>query len=37
VLLIDDLADSKWTLTVAGGAMREAGVDAVLPFALAQR
>jgi ATP-dependent DNA helicase RecQ len=37
VLLIDDLADSKWTLTVAGAAIRDAGAEAVLPFALAQR
>ena len=36
VLLIDDLVDSRWTLTVAARALRSAGV-AVLPFALAQR
>ncbi|MCW2603199.1 MAG: ATP-dependent helicase RecQ, partial [Pseudonocardiales bacterium] len=36
VLLVDDLADSRWTLTVAGAALRAAGADAVLPFALAQ-
>ena len=36
VLLVDDLVDSRWTLTVAGAALRAAGADAVLPFALAQ-
>jgi ATP-dependent DNA helicase RecQ len=35
VLLVDDLADSRWTLTVAGRALRLAGAGAVLPFALA--
>lgn len=35
VLLIDDLADTGWTLTMAAHALRRAGVDAVLPFALA--
>jgi ATP-dependent DNA helicase RecQ len=35
VLLVDDLADSRWTLTVAGRALRAAGATAVLPFALA--
>jgi ATP-dependent DNA helicase RecQ len=35
VLLVDDLADSRWTLTVAGRELRLAGADAVLPFALA--
>jgi ATP-dependent DNA helicase RecQ len=35
VLLVDDLADSRWTLTVAGRALRAAGAQAVLPFALA--
>lgn len=35
VLLVDDLVDSRWTLTVAGRALRRAGADAVLPFALA--
>ena len=35
VLLVDDLADSRWTLTVAGRALRLAGAPAVLPFALA--
>jgi ATP-dependent DNA helicase RecQ len=37
VLLVDDLVDSRWTLTVAAKALREAGADAVLPFALALR
>ena len=35
VLLVDDLVDSRWTLTVAGRALRRAGAAAVLPFALA--
>jgi len=35
VLLVDDLADSRWTMTVAGRALRLAGASAVLPFALA--
>nr|NLI49839.1 RecQ family ATP-dependent DNA helicase [Propionibacterium sp.] len=35
VLLVDDLADSRWTLTVAGRLLRRAGASAVLPFALA--
>ena len=35
VLLVDDLVDSRWTLTVAGRALRLAGADEVLPFALA--
>jgi ATP-dependent DNA helicase RecQ len=35
VLLVDDLADSRWTLTVAGRALRLAGAGGVLPFALA--
>jgi ATP-dependent DNA helicase RecQ len=35
VLLIDDMVDSRWTLTVAGAALRDAGADAVLPLALA--
>jgi ATP-dependent DNA helicase RecQ len=36
VMLIDDLADSRWTLTVAGRALRQAGAGAVLPLVLAQ-
>jgi len=35
VLLVDDLADSRWTLTVAAKLLREAGAEEVLPFALA--
>ena len=35
VLLVDDLADSRWTVTVAGRTLRRAGAEAVLPFALA--
>jgi ATP-dependent DNA helicase RecQ len=35
VLLVDDVVDSRWTLTVAARALRLAGVDDVLPFALA--
>lgn len=37
VLLVDDLADSRWTLTVAARALRQAGATDVLPFALALR
>jgi ATP-dependent DNA helicase RecQ len=37
VLLVDDLGDSRWTLTVAGRLLRRAGAPAVLPFALALR
>ena len=36
VLLVDDLVDSRWTLTVAGVALLEAGAGPVLPFALAK-
>ncbi|WP_019146214.1 RecQ family ATP-dependent DNA helicase [Aeromicrobium massiliense] len=35
VLLVDDLVDSRWTLTVAARELRRAGASAVLPFALA--
>jgi ATP-dependent DNA helicase RecQ len=35
VLLVDDLVDSRWTLTYAGWLLREAGVPAVHPLALA--
>lgn len=34
-LLVDDLVDSKWTMTVAGALLREAGCPCVFPFALA--
>ena len=35
VLLVDDMLDSRWTLTVVGLLLREAGAGSVLPFALA--
>jgi ATP-dependent DNA helicase RecQ len=35
VLLVDDLVDSGWTMTVAVRALRRAGTSSVLPFALA--
>ena len=35
VLLVDDLVDSRWTLTVAGRLLRRAGASSVLPFGLA--
>lgn len=37
VLLVDDAADSRWTLTVAARLLRQVGAPAVLPFALALR
>ncbi|EPR76392.1 ATP-dependent DNA helicase RecQ [Leifsonia rubra CMS 76R] len=37
ILLVDDLVDSRWTLTIATRAVRAAGAEAVLPFALALR
>ncbi len=37
VLLVDDQADSRWTLTVAARALRRAGATEVLPFVLALR
>ena len=37
VLLVDDIADSRWTLTVAARELRRAGATAVLPFTLALR
>jgi ATP-dependent DNA helicase RecQ len=36
VLLVDDLVDSRWTLTVAGTLLRERGSGPVLPFALGE-
>ncbi|MEA5456419.1 DEAD/DEAH box helicase [Sinomonas sp. JGH33] len=36
VLLVDDLVDSRWSLTVAGRLLRLAGAGPVLPLALAQ-
>jgi len=35
VLLVDDLVDSRWTMTVAARQLRRAGAGEVLPFALA--
>ncbi|RIX28193.1 RecQ family ATP-dependent DNA helicase [Amnibacterium setariae] len=35
VLLVDDAADSRWTLTVASRLLRQAGAPGVLPFVLA--
>jgi ATP-dependent DNA helicase RecQ len=35
VLLIDDIVDSGWTLTVVGALLRQAGCPAVFPVALA--
>jgi ATP-dependent DNA helicase RecQ len=35
VLLVDDLVDTRWTLTVAGSLLRDAGSGPVVPFALA--
>jgi ATP-dependent DNA helicase RecQ len=35
ILLVDDLVDSRWTMTTCAAALREAGADDVLPLALA--
>ncbi|PXY22021.1 RecQ family ATP-dependent DNA helicase [Prauserella flavalba] len=35
ILLVDDLVDTGWTMTVAAYLLRQAGAPAVLPFALA--
>ena len=35
IVLIDDLVDSRWTLTVAGRLLKKAGVGKVFPFCLA--
>jgi ATP-dependent DNA helicase RecQ len=35
VFLVDDVVDSRWTMTVVAALLREAGVEAVLPVALA--
>ena len=35
VLLVDDIVDSKWTLTIIGWLLRQAGSGPVYPFALA--
>ncbi len=37
VLLVDDQIDSRWTVTVAGQQLLEAGAERVLPFVLAVR
>ena len=37
VLLVDDTASSRWTLTVIGALLRQHGADAVFPLVLAQR
>lgn len=36
VLLVDDVVDSRWTLTVVGFELRQTGVAAVHPFVLAK-
>ena len=36
ILLLDDLVDSRWSLTAAGRALRLAGAQQVLPLVLAQ-
>jgi ATP-dependent DNA helicase RecQ len=35
VLLIDDMVDSRWTFTVLGSKLQQAGSGTVFPFALA--
>lgn len=35
ILLVDDVVDSRWTLTVCGVRLMEAGAENVYPFALA--
>ncbi|MBX3098449.1 MAG: ATP-dependent DNA helicase RecQ [Salinibacterium sp.] len=37
ILLVDDLADSRWTLTVAARVLRGSGVSGVLPFVVGVR
>jgi ATP-dependent DNA helicase RecQ len=37
VLLVDDTADSKWTLTVVGALLRQAGAGPVYPLVLLRR
>ena len=37
VLLVDDAADSKWTLTIVGALLREAGAGPVHPLVLLRR
>ena len=35
VILVDDIVDSRWTMTVVGATLRDAGSGPVYPFALA--
>jgi len=35
VLLVDDMVDSRWTLTIVACQLRKAGAGPVFPFALA--
>jgi ATP-dependent DNA helicase RecQ len=35
VLLVDDMVDSRWTLTILAWKLRNAGAGPVFPFALA--
>jgi len=35
ILLVDDIADSKWTLTVVGDLLQRNGSGPVYPFTLA--
>jgi ATP-dependent DNA helicase RecQ len=37
VLLVDDAADSKWTMTTVGALLREAGASQVHPLVLLRR
>jgi ATP-dependent DNA helicase RecQ len=36
LLLVDDVVDSRWTLTAVGALLRGAGSGPVFPFALAR-
>jgi ATP-dependent DNA helicase RecQ len=36
LLLVDDIVDSRWTLTEIGAVLRGAGSGPVYPFALAK-
>ena len=36
LLLIDDIVDSGWTLTLAGWLLRQKGIGVVHPFTLAR-
>jgi ATP-dependent DNA helicase RecQ len=35
VLLVDDVTDTGWTITMAARVLRRAGVPEILPFTLA--